>query len=73
VEFDRADEPAAVKEREGSTMGWGARQAWEAADGTPVAVIDRGEVGTEAIVKLLADDAETLGERTFALLDALEG
>lgn len=71
VEYDRDAEPEAVKAAEGSTMGWGARQAWQAAEGSPVAVIDRGEVGKEAIVKLLAPDAETLATRVFALLEAL--
>ncbi|WP_199174755.1 bifunctional hydroxymethylpyrimidine kinase/phosphomethylpyrimidine kinase [Halegenticoccus soli] len=71
-EFDRAAEPAAVKEREGSTMQWGARKAFESADESPAAVIDRGEVGKEAIVKLLASDVETLVERTLTLCDAVE-
>ncbi|WP_247006557.1 bifunctional hydroxymethylpyrimidine kinase/phosphomethylpyrimidine kinase [Halorientalis litorea] len=72
VEFDRGEEPPAVKESEGSTQQWGARRAFERADSTPVAVADRGEVGKEAIVKLLAADAETLVDRAFTLLDALE-
>ncbi|KZN24413.1 bifunctional hydroxymethylpyrimidine kinase/phosphomethylpyrimidine kinase [Haladaptatus sp. R4] len=72
AEFDRAAEPEDVKTEEGSTMGWGARQAFESASGTPVAIIDRGEVGKEAIVKLLAADAEELQRRTLALLSALE-
>ncbi|GKZ13932.1 bifunctional hydroxymethylpyrimidine kinase/phosphomethylpyrimidine kinase [Haladaptatus sp. T7] len=71
AEFDRDAEPEDVKAEEGSTMGWGAKRAFQSADGTPVAIIDRGEVGKEAIVKLLADDAETLQRRTFAVLDAL--
>ncbi|MFD1587695.1 bifunctional hydroxymethylpyrimidine kinase/phosphomethylpyrimidine kinase [Halorientalis brevis] len=72
AEYDRSAEPADVKAEEGSTMQWGARRAFRAADGTPVAVIDRGEVGKEAIVKLLAADAETLTERVFSVLDELE-
>ncbi|MFB6130572.1 MAG: bifunctional hydroxymethylpyrimidine kinase/phosphomethylpyrimidine kinase [Salinigranum sp.] len=72
AEFDRAAEPEAVKAREGGTMGWGARRAFESRDRPPVAVVDRGEVGKEAVVKVLAPDAGTLRERTFALLDALE-
>jgi hydroxymethylpyrimidine/phosphomethylpyrimidine kinase len=71
AEFDRDAEPEGVKAREGSTMQWGARRAFEAADGTPVAVIDRGEVGKEAIVKLLAPDAATLESRVVAVLDEL--
>jgi len=71
AEFDRAAEPDDVKEREGSTMQWGARQAFEAADETPAAVVDRGEVGKEAIVKLLAADGSTLRKRAFSVLDEL--
>ncbi|WP_435152116.1 bifunctional hydroxymethylpyrimidine kinase/phosphomethylpyrimidine kinase [Haladaptatus sp. DFWS20] len=72
AEFDRSAEPEDVKEREGSTMGWGATRAFESAEGTPVAIIDRGEVGKEAIVKLLARDTEELQRRTLAVLSALE-
>ncbi len=72
AEFDREAEPEDVKSQEGSTMQWGARRAFESADETPVAIIDRGEVGKEAIVKLLATDAETLQRRTLAVLSALE-
>jgi hydroxymethylpyrimidine/phosphomethylpyrimidine kinase len=71
-EFDRAAEPDDVKAREGSTMGWGAERAFESSDGSPAAVVDRGEVGKEAIAKLLAEDADALRERTFAVLGALE-
>ncbi|PGF16561.1 bifunctional hydroxymethylpyrimidine kinase/phosphomethylpyrimidine kinase [Natrinema sp. CBA1119] len=65
--YDRDTEPAAVKETEGSTMGWGARQAFADREEAPVAVIDRGEVGKEALVKLIAADPETLADRTLAL------
>jgi hydroxymethylpyrimidine/phosphomethylpyrimidine kinase len=72
VEYDRSEEPEDVKEREGSTMQWGARQAFEKSERTPVAVVDRGEVGKEAIVKLVAAEADVLVERTLAVLEALE-
>ena len=71
VEYDRSGEPETVKQSDGSTMQWGARRAFTAADGTPAAVMDRGDVGKEAIVKLLAPDARTLGDRTLELLCAL--
>lgn len=71
AEYDRAEEPEELKAEEGSTMQWGARQAFEGADRTPVAVADPGDVGKEAIVKLLAPDAETLTDRTLDLLDAV--
>jgi len=71
TEYDRDAEPADAS----GTMGWGARQAFGAvADGdpTPVAVLDRGAVGKEAIIKLVAETPEELGERVFTLLDAVE-
>ncbi|WP_458186125.1 bifunctional hydroxymethylpyrimidine kinase/phosphomethylpyrimidine kinase [Haladaptatus sp. NG-WS-4] len=70
--FDRTAEPENVKSREGNTMQWGARQAFESAEETPVAIVDRGEVGKEAIVKLMATDTESLERRTFAVLSALK-
>ncbi|MFU8866572.1 bifunctional hydroxymethylpyrimidine kinase/phosphomethylpyrimidine kinase [Natronococcus sp.] len=39
---------------------------------TPIAVIDRADVGREATVKFVAEDAETLTERTLELRDRLE-
>lgn len=71
AEYDRADEPADVKEIEGSTMGWGARQAFGDREEPPAAVIDRGDVGKEAMTKLVASDPETLAERVLALDDEL--
>ncbi|TMT87688.1 bifunctional hydroxymethylpyrimidine kinase/phosphomethylpyrimidine kinase [Haloterrigena sp. H1] len=67
AEYDRSQQPDEVAEIEDSTMGWGARQAFDDRDEPPVAVIDRGEVGKEAIVKLVAADPETLVERALAL------
>jgi hydroxymethylpyrimidine/phosphomethylpyrimidine kinase len=69
-EFDRAAEPETRKRVEGSTMQWGARRAFEGPE-HPVAVVDRGEVGKEAIVKILAADPETLLARTETVLDTL--
>ncbi|WP_435180382.1 bifunctional hydroxymethylpyrimidine kinase/phosphomethylpyrimidine kinase [Halorussus sp. AFM4] len=71
AEYDRGSEPDEVKEAEGSTMQWGARRAFESVEGTPVAVVDRGEVGKEAMTKIVAGDADELTERVLALADSL--
>ena len=63
----RDAEPDDVKAREGSTMGWGTRRAFESVPDTPAAVVDSGEVGKEAIAKLVAPDAGTLVDRVLAL------
>jgi hydroxymethylpyrimidine/phosphomethylpyrimidine kinase len=69
--FDRTNEPTA--DEEASTMGWGAARAFSGADpdDPPVAVVDDGDVGKEPMTRLLASDAETLGDRLLALSDAL--
>ena len=69
AEYDRSAEPEGVKAEEGSTMQWGARRAFESVEGTPVAVVDRGEVGKEAMTKVVARDGEELVERVGALLN----
>jgi hydroxymethylpyrimidine/phosphomethylpyrimidine kinase len=72
AEYDRAAEP---DDAAGGTMGWGARDAFGSIDEgepTPVAVLDRGDVGKEATVKVVAETPERLGERVFGLLAAVE-
>jgi hydroxymethylpyrimidine/phosphomethylpyrimidine kinase len=71
TEYDRDAEPVDAS----GTMGWGARQAFGAVDAddpTPAAVLDRGAVGKEAIIKVVGETPEELGERVFTLLDAVE-
>jgi hydroxymethylpyrimidine kinase/phosphomethylpyrimidine kinase len=71
TEYDRDAEPDDAS----GTMGWGARQAFGAVDAddpTPAAVLDRGAVGKEAIIKVVGETPEELGERVFTLLDAVE-
>lgn len=49
-----------MKAQEGSTIQWGARQAFESVERTPVAVVDRGDIGKEAMTKVVAEDGEEL-------------
>jgi hydroxymethylpyrimidine/phosphomethylpyrimidine kinase len=71
VELDRSAEPD--PEVEGQTMDWVARRAFEQAADTPAAVYDRGDVGKEAIARVLAPDAGTAVSRVLALAEAVEG
>ena len=70
--FDRGAEPTA--DEEASTMGWGAQQAFAGTAGAetpPVAVVDDGDVGKEPMTRVLARDAETLGDQLLALASAV--
>ncbi len=71
--FDRADEPSYLKEREGSSLEWGTFDALSRhEEPTAVrAVCDRGEVGKEPIVRILAEDSDRLLRTVSSLLAAL--
>lgn len=70
LEVDREDQPDAVAQREGGTMPWVAETAY-GGDDRPVAVFDRGAVGKEAMVRLVATNPSTLGDRLLDLADEL--
>ncbi|MEF8915401.1 bifunctional hydroxymethylpyrimidine kinase/phosphomethylpyrimidine kinase, partial [Natronomonas sp.] len=63
AEYDRSEEPDGAD----GTMDWAARDVFEAGSRPPVAVIDRGATGKEAITKLLAVDGRTVAERVVEL------
>lgn len=70
--YNRSEQPEDVETVEGSTMQWGAKQAFEGRDDRPVAVYDPGAVGKEAMLKLLVGDADRLVERVNTLLEQVE-
>lgn len=69
VEIDRANEPAPDEEE--STMGWVAHKAFERTEASPAAIFDRGDVGKEAMTRVVARDVQTLTDRALTILDAL--
>jgi hydroxymethylpyrimidine kinase/phosphomethylpyrimidine kinase len=73
--FDRAREPAEVKAREGGTLAWGVAsvldnlQSWEQ---PPDLIGDKGEVGKEAMIRILGEDPMNVAEKALALKNALQ-
>ena len=65
---DRALEPESVKRVEGASMGWIAREAFKAVGGTPDVIYDRGDVGKEAMIRVLATDAVEAVEKLLKLV-----
>lgn len=53
-------------------MDWVAHRAFEDAEESPAAVFDRGDVGKEAITRVIARDARTLTDRVHAILDGVQ-
>jgi hydroxymethylpyrimidine/phosphomethylpyrimidine kinase len=70
AEFDRDAQPEDVASVEGSTMQWGARQAFDR-EPSPVAVVDRGAHGKEPITKVVGETPQRTAERVVTLLEAL--
>jgi hydroxymethylpyrimidine kinase/phosphomethylpyrimidine kinase len=50
--FERSDEPAQIKEREGSSLEWGTVQVLRKG-GVPDIIFDRGDVGKEPMVRII--------------------
>lgn len=73
--FDRAEEPGYLREREGGGLEWGTYEALsrhiEPLEVT--AVCDRGAVGKEPLIRLLATGVDELLERLRAILAELPG
>ncbi len=65
--FSRADEPKEVKEREGSSLEWGTRQALRGFKGTPDLVYDEGGPGKEPIVRLLGRTPGEVVDKAMAI------
>jgi hydroxymethylpyrimidine/phosphomethylpyrimidine kinase len=55
--FDRAQEPADIKEREGSSLEWGTEVVLKEGE-VPDVIFDRGEVGKEPMVRIIGRDPE---------------
>ena len=66
-EFSRAEEPPDVKQREGSTLEWGTATVIRRLGRVPDLIFDRGEVGKEPVIRLIARDPEEIVARMLAL------
>ena len=65
---DRALEPESVKRVEGASMGWIVREAFKAVGGTPDVIYDRGDVGKEAMIRVLATDTVEAVEKLLKIV-----
>ncbi len=51
--FDRMDEPATVKNQEGSTLEWGTREVLSHMETIPDLIYDTGDVGKEPMIRVI--------------------
>lgn len=65
--FDRRDEPAEVKAREGSTLEWGTRHAIRNYGKIPDVIYDLGEVGKEPVIRILGKTPGNVVEKVLMI------
>jgi hydroxymethylpyrimidine kinase / phosphomethylpyrimidine kinase / thiamine-phosphate diphosphorylase len=73
--FHRDQEPTAVKAQEGGTLAWGVAKVLEKLppwEQPPDLIGDRGEVGKEAMLRILGETPMSVAEKALALKNALQ-
>ena len=69
--FDRSDEPAQIKQREGSSLEWGTEQVLEKG-GIPDIIFDRGDVGKEPMVRVIGKNPDDVVRKVFKVHKEME-
>ena len=64
--FDRANEPADVKEREGSSLEWGTEVVLGEGE-IPDVIFDRGDVGKEPMVRVIGRNPEEVARKVLKI------
>ncbi len=65
--FDRADEPKKVRSREGSSLEWGTDTAIQGCGFVPDIIYDIGGFGKEEMIRVIADDVESLVDKILKI------
>jgi len=65
--FDRQREPRKVKVQEGSSLEWGTATAIRSFGSVPDIIFDRGGVGKEEMIRVIASDVESLVEKVLKI------
>ena len=66
--FNRKDEPPRVKHLEGSSLSWGVNQVLQESKKFPDLIYDRGDLGKEPMIRILARDPQEVVGKVLHLL-----
>jgi len=69
-EFDRNQEPADVKQREGSTLEWGTGEVIARTGSVPDIIFDCGDVGKEPVCRVLGCDPQDVAQKIIKIAEA---
>ena len=70
--FDRANEPDEVKRQEGGTLAWGVASVLKPGQQAPDLIMDRGDWGKEAMIRILGENPMAVAEKALAIKNALQ-
>nr|MDO8078442.1 bifunctional hydroxymethylpyrimidine kinase/phosphomethylpyrimidine kinase [Candidatus Freyarchaeota archaeon] len=65
--FDRSEEPEEVRKEEGRSLPWGINRAITSIGKVPDVIFDRGGIGKEAMVRILAPSAKEAVEKAIKI------
>ena len=71
--FDRSQEPAEVKDREGGTLEWGTQVAMKASESVPDCVYDKGEKGKEPMIRVLGKNPSEVVSKVQKIFNSWTG
>lgn len=66
--FDRSEEPEEIKKQEGKSLPWGVNRAIASIGRVPDVIFDRGGIGKEAMVRILATSAKEAVEKAIKIM-----
>jgi hydroxymethylpyrimidine kinase/phosphomethylpyrimidine kinase len=70
--FDRTQEPEEVKKQEGGTLAWGVASMLKHGQPAPDLIMDQGDWGKEAMIRILGENPMAVAEKALALKNALQ-
>ena len=69
--FDREDEPADMKDREGFTLSWGVETVLKRNDVIPDIIYDKGDIGNEPIVRVLGRNPKEVVDKIIKIVQLM--
>jgi hydroxymethylpyrimidine kinase/phosphomethylpyrimidine kinase len=69
--FDRSEEPASVRRREGASLEWGTNEAIRRTGRVPDVIYDEGGQGKEPMIRVLGRSPEEVVDKVLAIQAAL--
>jgi len=70
AEFSRKEEPEEIKSVEGGTLKWGVRKAITSLGEIPDVIYDSGEIGKEAMIRIIGRNAEEVFNKIIKIIEA---